>query len=374
MGGDSGGKKDERQHPIESRHRPGASGHPSLHKEHRNGASKLSATFSSFIYGGAESAGHHDIPSMNEQATETSNMMLDDIFADMDPETSYYDNNIDFLDFLNPLNQGDTQNVNVVGQSQSGIQHPFVANINEFQPLQMDTHPGIVIPVNTTPEPPVQPERLIPLLHNRQTRPQLQLPINPNYSSNLPAVASTTEPLSSPNLAMRQMQRTTINQGQVHIVPQSYHSTLDDVGRATFSDTTPKLEFPIQAKPSSPTVPIARRKDSDTPSTESPTSFPKQSKTSHNMIEKRYRLKLNDKILSLRNAVPALRSPSTSITEHPDSGRGIANKLNKGTVLTKATEYIHQLEREKSTLEKEVVIFKRTIGRCKTRENFGPGF
>jgi hypothetical protein len=79
------------------------------------------------------------------------------------------------------------------------------------------------------------------------------------------------------------------------------------------------------------------------------------------MIEKRYRLKLNDKILSLRNAVPALRGAS-NLTEDQqllDSGRGgTSGKLNKGTVLTKATEYIKQLEREKSTLEEQV----KTLG------------
>jgi hypothetical protein len=75
------------------------------------------------------------------------------------------------------------------------------------------------------------------------------------------------------------------------------------------------------------------------------------------MIEKRYRLKLNDKILSLRNAVPVLRDLSTE----DDPARGISSKLNKGTVLTKATEYIRQLEREKESLEREVASLKEQL-------------
>jgi hypothetical protein len=93
------------------------------------------------------------------------------------------------------------------------------------------------------------------------------------------------------------------------------------------------------------------------------------------MIEKRYRLKLNDKILSLRNAVPALRSPlGSTTTEDLDSGRGIANKLNKGTVLTKATEYIQQLEREKRTLEQEVASLKEQLAVIKRERTLGQGF
>jgi hypothetical protein len=77
------------------------------------------------------------------------------------------------------------------------------------------------------------------------------------------------------------------------------------------------------------------------------------------MIEKRYRLKLNDKILSLRNAVPSLRGQTQDAV--------IPGKLNKGTVLSKATEYIQQLEKEKSDLEREV---ERLRGELDTRKGF----
>lgn len=62
-------------------------------------------------------------------------------------------------------------------------------------------------------------------------------------------------------------------------------------------------------------------------------------KTAHNMIEKRYRTNLNDKIAALRDSVPALRIMSKSArgedtTEDREELQGLtpAHKLNKATV------------------------------------------
>lgn len=121
--------------------------------------------------------------------------------------------------------------------------------------------------------------------------------------------------------------------------------------------------------------PAARRsfKDSEVPAT-----GPK--KTAHNMIEKRYRNNLNDKIAALRDSVPALRvmvhrqegqgdngsegdeaeedgfgMPPCKAEEGSEDLGGLApaHKLNKATILGKATEYIVHLERRNQNLAKE---------------------
>ncbi|TLD05926.1 uncharacterized protein PgNI_08688 [Pyricularia grisea] len=83
-------------------------------------------------------------------------------------------------------------------------------------------------------------------------------------------------------------------------------------------------------------------------------------KTAHNMIEKRYRTNLNDKIAALRDSVPSLRIMSKSArgedtTEDREELHGLtpAHKLNKATVLSKATEYIRHLEKRNNRLMSE---------------------
>lgn len=79
---------------------------------------------------------------------------------------------------------------------------------------------------------------------------------------------------------------------------------------------------------------------------------PPMKKTAHNMIEKRYRTNLNDKIAALRDSVPSLRAISqrSGNAEEEEDGEDLegltpAHKLNKATVLSKATEYIRHLEK-----------------------------
>jgi len=66
---------------------------------------------------------------------------------------------------------------------------------------------------------------------------------------------------------------------------------------------------------------------------------PPVKKTAHNMIEKRYRTNLNDKIAALRDSVPSLRIMSKSVrgedtTDDREELQGLtpAHKLNKATV------------------------------------------
>lgn len=78
-------------------------------------------------------------------------------------------------------------------------------------------------------------------------------------------------------------------------------------------------------------------------------------KRSHNVIEKRYRANLNEKITELRDSIPSLRGltrdTNGGATIHDDDSAG--NKLNKASILSKATEYIRHLELRNSRLEEE---------------------
>lgn len=93
---------------------------------------------------------------------------------------------------------------------------------------------------------------------------------------------------------------------------------------------------------------------------------PRKEKASHNMIEKRYRTNINQKILALRNCVPSLRCAvgSTGCDQQPNEdleGLTPASKLNKATVLTKATEYIMHLQSRNAMLLEEVAELRRAV-------------
>lgn len=106
------------------------------------------------------------------------------------------------------------------------------------------------------------------------------------------------------------------------------------------------------SRSSSPEPPARRTKRAD------------PSKNPHNLIEKRYRVNINDKILALRDAVPALRcvvhqqdgaEPEEVEAGGEDLGGLMpARKLNKATILSKATEYINHLEKKNVQLAQEV--------------------
>lgn len=99
-------------------------------------------------------------------------------------------------------------------------------------------------------------------------------------------------------------------------------------------------------------------------------------KSAHNVIEQRYRNKINDKFTALQNLVPTLRVIAFRKTKHRDGERedddsdeddylptsdhgenleGLepARKLNKGTILAKSIEYIKFLERKNDRIKLE---------------------
>lgn len=98
-----------------------------------------------------------------------------------------------------------------------------------------------------------------------------------------------------------------------------------------------------------------------------------RTKSAHNVIEQRYRNKINDKFTALQNSVPTLRviARKKSKTRSDDDdeeeeyyylpplgredleGLEPARKLNKGTILAKSVEYIKFLERKNDRMKLE---------------------
>lgn len=90
---------------------------------------------------------------------------------------------------------------------------------------------------------------------------------------------------------------------------------------------------------------------------------PPVKKTSHNVIEKRYRNNLNDKIVELRNSVPSLRALGRAKGQSNEDLEGLtpAHKHNKATIMAKATEYIRHLEKRNKTLQDEMEALKAKL-------------
>ncbi|KUI54197.1 Sterol regulatory element-binding protein 1 [Cytospora mali] len=159
---------------------------------------------------------------------------------------------------------------------------------------------------------------------------------------------------------------------------QRRYPTRPNLKRKSSSDDD---STPSSPRSSCSPPPPQRRHTGSSPKDESPASSVKPAlgpkKTAHNMIEKRYRTNLNDKIAALRDSVPALRvmvhrlehtdedpNNSGNIMDEIKAEAGLdpeddlggvtpAHKLNKATILSKATEYIAHLEQKNRALAKE---------------------
>lgn len=73
---------------------------------------------------------------------------------------------------------------------------------------------------------------------------------------------------------------------------------------------------------------------------------------SHNMIEKRYRTNLNDKIIALGKILPNINGDAISAENGPN-GETEPQKLKKATILSRATEFIGELETRVENLTNE---------------------
>ncbi|UQC89054.1 helix-loop-helix DNA-binding domain-containing protein [Colletotrichum lupini] len=176
-----------------------------------------------------------------------------------------------------------------------------------------------------------------------QPQPQTQQP------AKSPRLARTTSaPSSRPQQQPQQrQQQQTQTQTQQRTSPRT-----NDLKRKSSASSA-------SSRSASPEPPARRTKHSE------------PSKNPHNMIEKRYRVNINEKIIALRDAVPSLRcvvqhteNPHAAAAAAAESDEAIdvveelgglmpARKLNKATILSKATEYIAHLEKKNSQLWKE---------------------
>ncbi|EME87687.1 uncharacterized protein MYCFIDRAFT_212986 [Pseudocercospora fijiensis CIRAD86] len=152
----------------------------------------------------------------------------------------------------------------------------------------------------------------------------------------------------------------------LHQSPQSGSATQDRRSLSSLPPDPPKKrggrkrKAETQAEPSREGLENGDSQDGDEPPIK---------KTSHNVIEKRYRNNLNDKIVELRNAVPSLRAMgrANSGKETEDlEGLTPAHKLNKATVMAKATEYIRHLEKRNQKMQEEMAALKAQLEKVET--------
>ncbi|OMP87900.1 Sterol regulatory element-binding protein 1 [Diplodia seriata] len=164
---------------------------------------------------------------------------------------------------------------------------------------------------------------------------------------------------------------------QSQSVPQPPHSTpsLHHSPSSVNSGPDPKTSSSSQQSSPEPVANVATKKrksstEDDSSTDQKSNKQPPVKKTAHNMIEKRYRTNLNDKIAALRDSVPSLRVMSragnTNGNEEEDDPEDLegltpAHKLNKATVLSKATEYIRHLEKRNKRLNEEVDTLKARL-------------
>lgn len=196
--------------------------------------------------------------------------------------------------------------------------------------------------------------------------PQMNLAMPQRQQSSAPALAPNTGLPTPPEPTQASQQRRYPARANL-----KRKSSSDDDASSPSSPRSSCSPPPPQRRHTAPST----KEESPSTTVSKPALGPK--KTAHNMIEKRYRTNLNDKIAALRDSVPALRvmvhrlehaddevNNSTNIMDEIKAEAGLdieddlggvtpAHKLNKATILSKATEYIAHLERKNRSLAKE---------------------
>lgn len=157
--------------------------------------------------------------------------------------------------------------------------------------------------------------------------------------------------------------------------PQTGRSTHTDPGFAWASEdystvrrdpslqsySTPSLSPALSNQANPLHSPKLEEEDSDSsPKRSASKSRKKPRRKTHNAIEKRYRVRLNDKIAELRDSIPSLRQQAATTPGGSPIGESSATdpvsgqKINKANILEKATEYVKHLENCNRRLQSEL--------------------
>lgn len=93
------------------------------------------------------------------------------------------------------------------------------------------------------------------------------------------------------------------------------------------------------------------------------TAARKKERAQHNVVEHRYREKLNSQISQLKEKVPSLRGETSSPPQGGKRGGKEPAKVGKSVILVKAGEYIDKLETENTRLRKRNESLERLVQR-----------
>ncbi|KAJ5579514.1 uncharacterized protein N7459_005499 [Penicillium hispanicum] len=195
----------------------------------------------------------------------------------------------------------------------------------------------------------------------RHANPSMELPfVSPDTTTNSPIHVHSKD--FSPHLPLGVMEIPSDQADRMHHNGNSKGSYASN-----FPDGQPGLVSPVSSLGAS-----RKRKtgsDDDVTTVTGPVQPGKKmpaKKRAHNVIEKRYRANLNEKIAELRESVPSLRAmknPNGDSNDDDDDAEGAtpASKLNKASILSKATEYIKHLEIRNKRLEDENTALKNRL-------------
>ncbi|CAI4219454.1 unnamed protein product [Parascedosporium putredinis] len=204
------------------------------------------------------------------------------------------------------------------------------------------------------PQPQLQAQAQAQAQAQRQQQPQtLATPSaqsqQPQIPPQDPSLTQLSQPQPVPQRTQSQQPAQTPAPPQRPQPPSRQSSQANSISLSQSQTPVPQGEMQPPSQPQSQSESAAGDLGSDTTKVElsamekGKDKMKSGDRAAHNDIERKYRTNLKDKISELRDAVPALKSIREEGVEEPeeDTAQQRPPKVSKGTVLTKATEYIH---------------------------------